>query len=151
MQQVVVVPKSVVYLLFAFAIICDDRKLAGEMSWPGFPPYVQMVSLLFSCFCSRSGDFAPVYAPLPEIPAMFTSPIVHAGRSDIRARAADLIVPSCRSFGMHSDHWHVSVSQSAYKHRSTVVDISTVSPSKIGRIDVFDSGKRQLQLLQLQC
>ena len=31
------------------------------------------------------------------------------------------------------------------------IDISTVSSSKIGRIDVFDAGKRQLHLLQLQC
>jgi len=53
----------------------------------------------------------------------------------------NLQVPSCRSFVMHPDHWHVFVSQDAYKHRSTVVDISTASPSKIGRIDVFDAGK----------
>ena len=42
-------------VLYAFAIICDNRSLAGEKSWPGFPPYVQMSSLLFSYFCSRFG------------------------------------------------------------------------------------------------
>jgi len=47
---------------------------------PGFSAHVQMSSLLFSYFCSRSGDIAPaaarVYAPLPEIAAMFTAPIL---------------------------------------------------------------------------
>jgi len=64
----------------------------------------------------------------------------------------NLQVPSCRSFGMHPDHWHVSVAQDAYNHRSTVVDISTASPSMLGRIDVFDAANDNTALLlQPQC
>jgi len=35
--------------------------------------------------------------------------------------------------------------------RSSTYPLSMASSSKIGRIDVFDAGKRQLHLLQLQC
>ena len=51
--------------LCALAMICDNRKLASEMLWPGFSTHVQMSSLWFSYFCLRSGTalyliFTPV-------------------------------------------------------------------------------------------
>jgi len=63
--------------LCAFAVVCDNRKLTGEMSWLGFPPHVQMSSLRFSCFCFRFGDIAPAAAPAAQdCRAMFTKPFM---------------------------------------------------------------------------
>jgi len=45
--------------LCAFAMICGNRKLAGEVLWPGFlPPHVQ-ISSLRTVVSVRSGDIAP--------------------------------------------------------------------------------------------
>ena len=45
--------------LCALAMICDNRKLAGEMLWPGFPPPHVQISSLSSVVSVRFGDIAP--------------------------------------------------------------------------------------------
>ena len=68
--------------LYAFAMICDNRKLAGGdvVAWFSTPrPDVQFTVHLFLFTFRRHivPASAPVRVPRPKIPAMFTASVMH--------------------------------------------------------------------------
>ena len=105
----------------------DSIKL---LSWPGFPPYVQRSSLLFSSFCSRFGvtctcSAAIVYVPLTEVcRMMFTAPIVCECRLnwDTCARRG---INSCRSRKLHKLNVWTWLSMKTDVVKYFLVDVSS--------------------------